>query len=140
VKKFFMSIRKNISLLLLILPFALCAKAGTGKRDGVLNGYVTDAVTKKPLPGVVVSATVPGSSSLCEVLTDADGYFRFIQLPAGSPITVSFDKKGYQSTKRPNLNVGEKSSIKLNIEFQPEEMDPESDDSEFPILRLLQAS
>jgi len=135
-----MSIRKKIFLVLLILPFALFAKAETGKRDGVLNGYVTDAVTKKPLSGVVVSATVPGSTSTCEVLTDADGYFRFLQLPAGSPITVSFDKKGYQSTKRPNVNVGEKSSIKLNVEFQPQEIDPESDNSEFPILRLLQAS
>jgi hypothetical protein len=135
-----MSFRRNISLLLLILPFALYAKAGTGKREGVLNGYVTDAATKKPLSGVVVSATVPGSSSMCEVLTDADGYFRFVQLPAGSPITVSFDKKGYQSAKRPIVNVGEKSSIKLNIEVQREEMDPESDNSEFPILRLLQAS
>lgn len=134
-----MSILKKISLLLLILPFALYAKAGTGKRDGVLNGYVTDAVTKKPLSGVVVSATVPGSGSATEVLTDADGYFRFAQLP-GSQVTVSFDKKGYQPTKRPNVNVGEKGPIKLNIEFQPEEGDPESDNSEFPILRLLQAS
>jgi hypothetical protein len=134
-----MSILKKISLLLLILPFAVYAKAGTGKRDGILNGYVTDAVTKKPLSGVVVSATVPGSGSATEVLTDADGYFRFAQLP-GSQVTVSFDKKGYQPTKRPNVNVGEKGPIKLNIEFQPEEGDPESDNSEFPILRLLQAS
>jgi hypothetical protein len=134
-----MSILKKISLLLLILPFAVYAKAGTGKRDGVLNGYVTDAVTKKPLSGVVVSATVPGSGSATEVLTDADGYFRFAQLP-GSQVTVSFDKKGYQPAKRPNVNVGEKGPIKLNIEFQPEEGDPESDNSEFPILRLLQAS
>jgi Carboxypeptidase regulatory-like domain len=134
-----MRILTKISLLLLILPFALYAKAGTGKRDGVLNGYVTDAVTKKPLSGVVVSATVPGSGSATEVLTDADGYFRFAQLP-GAQVTVSFDKKGYQPTKRPNVNVGEKGPIKLNIEFQPEEGDPESDNSEFPILRLLQAS
>jgi hypothetical protein len=134
-----MSILKKISLLLLILPFAVYAKAGTGKRDGILNGYVTDAVTKKPLSGVVVSATVPGSGSATEVLTDADGYFRFAQLP-GSQVTVSFDKKGYQPAKRPNVNVGEKGPIKLNIEFQPEEGDPESDNSEFPILRLLQAS
>src|SRR5580693_177438 len=117
-----MSIWKNISLLLLILPFALCVKAGTGKRDGVLNGYVTDAVTKKPLPGVTVSATVPGSSSSTEVQTDADGYFWFSQLP-GSQVTVQFDKKGYQSYKRPNLTVGEKTSIKLNVEFSPDEME-----------------
>ena len=134
-----MRIRNKIFFLLLASLATLCAKAGTGKRDGVLNGYVTDAVTKKPLSGVVVSATVPGSASATEVLTDTDGYFRFAQLP-GAQVTITFDKKGYQSAKRPNVNVGEKGPIKLNIEFQPEEMDTESDKSEFPILRLLQAS
>ncbi|HEV3411258.1 MAG TPA: carboxypeptidase-like regulatory domain-containing protein [Puia sp.] len=134
-----MGIRKIIFFLLLTLPFALYAKAGTGKRDGVLNGYVTDAITKKPLPGVVVSATVPGSTSTTEVLTDADGYFRFAQLP-GSQVTITFDKKGYHAAKRPNVNVGEKGSIKLNIEFQPDELDSESDNSEFPILRFFQAN
>jgi hypothetical protein len=134
-----MGTRNKIFFFLLISLSTLCAKAETGKRDGVLNGYVTDAITKKPLSGVVVSATVPGSGGATEVLTDADGYFRFAQLP-GAQVTITFDKKGYQSTKRPNVNVGEKGSIKLNIEFQPEETDPESDNSEFPILRLLQAS
>jgi hypothetical protein len=134
-----MGIWKKLLLFLLIFPLALCVKAGTGKRDGVLNGYVTDAITKKPLPGVTVSATVPGSNNSTEVLTDADGYFRFSQLP-GSQVTVQFDKKGYQSYKRPNVMVGEKTSIKLNVEFLPAEMDSESDNSEYPILRLLQAS
>jgi hypothetical protein len=133
-----MGIWKKLLLFLLILPLALCVKAGTGKRDGVLNGYVTDAITKKPLPGVTVSATVPGSNNSTEVLTDADGYFRFSQLP-GSQVTVQFDKKGYQSYKRPNVMVGEKNAIKLNIEL-PDEIDSESDNSEYPILRLLQAS
>src|SRR5580704_10676466 len=111
-----MDLRKKIFLFSLISLFALCAKAETGKRDGVLNGYVTDAVTKKPLSGVVVSATVPGSTSTTEVLTDADGYFRFAQLP-GAQVTITFDKKGYHAAKRPNVNVSEKNSIKLCIEF-----------------------
>jgi hypothetical protein len=134
-----MSIRKIIFLFLLVLPFALYAKAETGKRDGVLNGYVTDAITKKPLSGVMVSVTVPGSANTCEAFTDADGYFRFAQLP-GSQVTITFGKKGYQSTKRPNVSVSEKGPIKLNIEFQPEELDSESDNSEFPILRFFQAN
>ena len=125
--------------LLLTLPLALAVKAGTGKVEGILNGYVTDAVTKKPLCGVTVSATVPGTGNLTEVLTDADGYFRFAQLPA-SQVTVQFDKKGYQSYKRPNVTVREKTSMRLNIEFLPEEIESESDNSEYPILRLLQAS
>lgn len=130
---------KKLLLLLLILPLVLCVKAGTGKLNGVLNGYVTDAITKKPLPGVTVSATVPGSGNSTEVQTDADGYFRFSQLP-GSPVTVQFDKKGYQSYRRPNVMVGDKGPIKLNVEFLPDEIESETDNSEYPILRLLQAS
>src|ERR1700742_2678493 len=98
---------KKLLFCLLLLPIALCAKATTGKVEGVLNGYVTDAVTKKPLSGVIVSAIVPGTNSLREVLTDADGYFRFVELPA-SQVTVEFNKKGYLSAKRPNVTIKEK--------------------------------
>jgi hypothetical protein len=125
--------------LLLLFPVVCYAKAGIGKVEGVLNGYVTDAVTKKPLSGVIVSATVPGTNNLKEVLTDADGYFRFPELP-GSQVTVEFNKKGYQSAKRPNITVREKTAVKLNVEFLPQDGDPDSGNNEYPILRMLQAS
>ena len=132
---------KKWLLLLLLFPVALLAKAntGNGKIEGVLHGYVTDAVTKKPLPGVIVSALVPGTNSSREVTTDADGYYRFAQLPA-SQVTVQFDKKGYQSCKRPNITVKEKTSVKLSVEFLPEAMGSDTDNSEYPLLRLIQAS
>ncbi len=136
---------KKWLLLLLVVPLAFCARAngntGSGKIEGVLHGYVTDAITKKPLSGVTVSALVPGTNSSKEVTTDADGYFRFAQLPA-SQVTVQFDKKGYQSAKRPNITVKEKTAVKLNIEFLPEEMDSDSDNSnaEYPLLRMMQTS
>ena len=134
-----MGIHKKLLFFTLIFPVALWARADSGKVEGILHGYVTDAVTKKPLSGVTVSAMVPGTNNSKEVLTDADGYFRFAQLPA-SQVTVHFDKKGYQSYKRPNVTVKEKTSVKLNIEFLPEEVGSDSGDSEYPILRLLQAS
>ncbi len=124
---------------MLLLPVALCAKAAVGKAEGVLNGYVTDAVTKKPLSGVVVSATVPGTNNQKEVLTDADGYFRFVELPA-SQVTVEFNKKGYQSAKRPNITIREKTPVRLNVEFLPGEGDLDSGNAEYPVLRMLQAS
>jgi Ca-activated chloride channel family protein len=132
---------KKLFVLLLLLPVALCAKAGTGigKVEGVLNGYVTDAVTKKPLPGVVVSATIPGTNNQKEVLTDADGYFRFAELPAAQ-VTVEFNKKGYQPAKRPNITIREKTAVKLNVEFLPEEDELNSGNDEYPMLRMLQAS
>lgn len=131
--------QKRLLFFLLLFPLALFAKAGTGKLEGVLHGYVTDAVTKKPLSGVTVSAIVPGTNNLKEVLTDSAGYFRFSQLPAAQ-VTVQFDKKGYQSAKRPNIAIREKTSVKLNVEFLPEDVGSSSDNSDFPILRLLDAS
>jgi len=133
---------KRWLLLLLVFPLALCAKAntgGNGKIEGVLHGYVTDAVTKKPLSGVTVSAVIPGTNNSREVTTDAEGYYKFVQLP-GSQITVQFDKKGYQSAKRPNISVKEKSAVKLNLEFLPEVLGSDTDNSEYPLLRLMQAS
>jgi hypothetical protein len=134
-----MGMPKKFLFSLLFLPLALFAKAGTGKLEGVLNGYVTDAVTKKPLPGVIVSAFVPGTNSLKEVLTDADGYFRFAELPA-SQVTVEFNKKGYQSYKKPNITIKEKTAVRVNVEFLPEEIVDMPDNSEFPLLRMLDAT
>jgi hypothetical protein len=131
--------KKLLFLLLLLLPAALWANAGIGKAEGVLNGYVKDAVTKKPLCGVLVSATIPGTNLLQEVLTDSDGYFRFLELPA-SQITIEFNKKGYQPAKRPNITIKEKTPVKLNVEFLPEDGDGNSPNAELPVLRLLQAS
>ena len=122
----------------LIFPLALCAKANNGKVEGVLHGYVTDAVTKKPLQGVTVLATLPGTSMSKEALTDADGYFHFVQLPA-SQVTVEFDKKGYQPLKRPGVTIKEKTTVKLNIECLPQDMENDAN-AEYPLLRLLQAS
>lgn len=133
--------QKKLLIFLLLIPLAFYAKAGTGKLEGVLHGYVTDAITKKPLCGVTVSAIVPGTNNLKEVQTDSDGYFRISQLPI-TQVTVQFDKKGYQSAKRPNISIREKTSVKLNVEFIPEEVGSSSgsDNSDYPILRLLESS
>lgn len=128
---------KKILFFLLLIPLTLFAKAGTGKLEGVLNGYVTDAVTKKPLPGVVVSAFVPGTNNLKEVLTDSDGYFRFAELPA-SQVTVEFNKKGYQSYKKPNITIKEKTSVRVNVEFSPEDRTDDPGVNEYPLLRMLE--
>jgi len=132
---------KKLLLLLLMVPLALMARADTGlpgKLEGVLNGYVTDAVTKKPLSGVTVSAFIPGTNNLKEVLTDADGYFRFPELP-GVQVTVEFNKKGYQSCRKPNISIREKTPVRVNIEFAPEEIEESGSGSEFPMLRMLDA-
>jgi hypothetical protein len=133
-----MSHTKSLLFLIAGLSFAAIAMAGNGKIEvPLLHGYVTDAVTKRPVAGVVVSASLPGAINSHEVTTDADGYFHFAQLPASS-VNLQFDKKGYQSYKRIGVLIKEKMSIRLNIEFLPQDDEKEGDDSEYPLLRMLE--
>jgi Carboxypeptidase regulatory-like domain len=128
----------RLLVLTLIFPLALYAKPNDGKVEGVLHGYVTDAVTKKPLQGVTVLAILPGTNASKQAMTDADGYFHFVQLPAAQ-VTVQFDKKGYQPCKRPNVTIRERATVNLSIECLPDELGADAD-AEYPILRILQAS
>lgn len=129
--------RKKLLLLTGFFAFALLAKANTGKSVyPILHGYVMDAITKKPVAGVVVSASLPGANSVKEVRTDSDGYFHFTELPSAL-VNLQFDKKGYQPYKRNAVSIKEKTSIKLNIEFLPESEDPDAEDGEYPLLRVL---
>jgi carboxypeptidase family protein len=128
---------QKLLLLILLVAVAGIVKANTEKPDALLHGYVTDAITKKPLSGVVVSASAPGAGVSKEVTTDADGYFSFVQLPA-QQVNLQFGKKGYQAFKRMNISVKEKIPVKLTIGVFPENLSDDSDETEYPLLRVLQ--
>jgi hypothetical protein len=129
---------KNMLILVAGLSIAGIANANDGKTETpLLHGYVTDALTKRPVAGVVVSACLPGVNNSQEVTTNADGYFHFAQLPASS-VDLQFDKKGYHPYKRCGVLIKEKMTVKLNIEFLPEDAEREAEDSEFPMLRMLE--
>ena len=130
---------KNLEkLLVLILCFSITGivKANTEKPDALLHGYVTDAVTKKPVSGVVVSASAPGVNGYKEASTDIDGYFSFVQLPA-QQVNLQFGKKGYQVYRRNNISVKEKTPLKITIEFLPEGTSDDSDETEYHLLKVL---
>ena len=77
--------------------------ASEGKTDPCLiKGQVVDAITKKPVSGVIVSAMVPGDLITLEVVTDIDGYYFFKQVPA-CKVNLRFEKKGYQKYKYQEL-------------------------------------
>ncbi|MFI5152391.1 MAG: carboxypeptidase-like regulatory domain-containing protein [Chitinophagales bacterium] len=122
------------------LPFIVRASDGRAE-PCLLQGYVKDAVTKKPVQGVLVSVTSPGSTLPKEVVTDADGFFHFSDLPF-SQINLQFGKKGYQLYKRTNVVIKEKATVKINVDFIREDMsaepDANTDDSEYPLLRMLE--
>jgi len=125
-----------------LLSLAVFARATGGKTQPcLLQGYVKDAITKKPVSGVIVSASSPGTNTNpTEAVTDADGFFHFAELPS-SQVNLQFGKKGYLSYKRAGVLIKEKSTTKINIDFLREDIntDPESnaDDSEYPLLRML---
>ncbi len=129
--------RMKTLLLCIFVLTAIAEKANSGKSDIRLQGYVTDAVTKKPVSGVLVSATGPGITSTTEATTDAEGYFSFAQL-SGSQVSLQLIKKGYLVYKRNNIAVKERNTIRLSVEFIPENIQEELDESEYPILRILQ--
>jgi hypothetical protein len=111
--------------------------ASDGKSDPCLiKGQVVDAVTKKPVSGVTVSAVVPGDPASREVVTDVDGYYYFKQVPA-CHVNLRFEKKGYQKYKYDELiEIQDKKTVKVNVEVLPDsELQP--DDSEYPLLRIL---
>jgi len=131
------SIKPYLLLSCLIFLF-FNTRANEGKTEpSLLQGYVMDAVTKKPVSGVLVSATSRGTNSSFEAITDSEGFFRFSQLPS-SQVNLQFDKKGYLLYRRNGILINEKVTLKLNVEFLREEDGEEQGDSEYPILRLLQ--
>jgi hypothetical protein len=112
--------------------------ASDGKSDPCLRGQVLDAITKKPVSGVVVSALFPGDLMSKEAVTDIDGYYYFKELPA-SRINLRFEKKGYQKFKYQEIiEIQVKKTVKVNVEVSPDgssELRP--DDAEYPLLRIL---
>lgn len=125
-----------------LLLFALfitvnIGKANMGKPAVCLHGFVTDAVTKKPVKGVVVSAIIPGITEVKEVTTDSAGYFNFGELQV-QQVTLQFGKKGYISYRRNNVSMKENASVKVNVEFVPDNKEDGLDESEYPILRMLE--
>ena len=103
------------------------------KQEATIHGYVVDATTKKPVSGVLVSASHQKKNIKKEVATDASGYFKLDELPAGE-VLIYFDKKGYQMLKKKPVLLKDKTVTKLTIDLYEDQMDTVY---EHPVLRLL---
>ncbi len=69
---------------------------------GAISGIVTDAITRRPIAGAIVSITItsggPGAAnpnSQRAQLTDTQGRFVFRHLPPSDRYSLSVDKYGY---------------------------------------------
>jgi hypothetical protein len=133
----------KIPFYLIFFVFTCLVSCGLYASDGnadpcLIKGQVVDAVTKKPVSGVVVSAVVPGDPAYKEAITDIDGFYYFKQLPA-CHVNLRFEKKGYQKFKYQDIiEIQDKKTIKVNVQVSPDAgSDLLPDDSEYPLLRIL---
>jgi hypothetical protein len=96
-----------LALMLLVTP-ALFAQT-TGRIDGRTLG--TDG---EPIPGVTVTASSPSLQGTQTQTTDADGRFRFVNLPPGF-YTVRAELEGFNNVEQPQVRVGIDRTVSLEF-------------------------
>ncbi len=133
--------KKYLGLFFLIVAsFLACSLFASNGKSGpcLIRGQVVDAITKKPVSGVLVSAEVSGNANPSEAtITDNEGNYYFKQLPSNH-VNLRFEKKGYQKYKYEDvIDITEKKTVKINVEVLPDSGELLPDDSEYPLLRIL---
>lgn len=125
---------KQVLLLSLLLPLSYIAKAKdeieNKKGDPSINGFVSDADSKKAIQGVTVSITTGKGQEKKEFTTDASGNFKVPQMNPGE-VTITLEKKGYKTYRKEGIVIREGVTLKITFDIEEEE------ESGFhPLLRL----
>ncbi|PTL78164.1 VWA domain-containing protein [Vitiosangium sp. GDMCC 1.1324] len=107
-----------------VLSCVLLLLATPALADSVIIGMVISAETKKPLRDVVVTATSPSLQGEQVVVTDAQGNFRFPQLPPGV-YTLRFDRESFRPFSRSDIQLRPDSTIRVKVELLPDAMNEE---------------
>ena len=133
---------KKFLFLTVLLPLSLLTKANTiddGKADPVLQGFVSDAATKKPIQGVTISITQKGQdkSDKKEYTTDAWGNFKVSQMPVGE-VVIILEKKGYKTCRREGIVIKEGVSLKLTFDIVSANADDDESDVFHPLMRMVE--
>lgn len=136
----FMRRFKKLLIVCSFLPLSMVAQADElneynkdGKTEPVLQGYVSDGSTKKPVKGVTIS--VRSAKGDKEFVTDANGSFKIPQISSGE-VTIVLEKKGYKTYRREGVLLKEGISIRLNFDLYTEEMEDDTDVFH-PLLRMM---
>lgn len=122
-------------LTLSLLPLAVTLKANEGsegKSEPVIQGVVSDAVTKRPVRGVTVS--IQCGNRPMQVVSDASGNFRIPGMPAGQ-VTLILEKKGYRTYRKEGLTLKQGMIININMDNLESEM--EESDVFHPLRRMI---
>ena len=111
-----------------LLPLSMVVKANGrdgGKAEPVIQGFVADATTKKPVQGVTVSISLKGQEKK-EFITDACGNFKVPQMPLGDVIIV-LEKKGYKTCRKEGVTIKDGVCLKMNFDLMDSGEDYQGD-------------
>src|SRR5207244_896049 len=99
--------RRTLALTLLALMVVAANAFAVG--EGRLQGKVTDAVTKKPIPNVSVKfEALSGRTVKGEYKTDKNGEYRFLILDATLQYQITWSADGYQPvSEKMKLKIGD---------------------------------
>ena len=101
-------VSSTLAVFLLLLGQATVGAQGTGSIAGVVEDD-----TGGVLPGVTVSATIPGSPTTPETVTDAAGAYKLDGIPAG-PVELTFRLINFSSGRR-TVTVAPGSTVTANV-------------------------
>ena len=117
---------KNVFLTLLALALAMAG--AQAQQTQVIQGRITDAITKAPLPGAYVSLLSQRGDSLVPsgqgTVTDLEGYYRIAGVPVGR-VSLRYGMLGYQSRSVVNTPLIVGKELILNIALQEQVMQRE---------------
>ena len=105
--------------LVLVISLSTASSALAQQGTGVIQGVVTDGVTRAPLEGVVVTVTSPVLQGGEIAATDASGFYRVSNLPPGI-YSLRFDREGYLSSGRNDIAMRADITLRVNAAVLPE--------------------
>jgi outer membrane receptor protein involved in Fe transport len=103
-------------LVLALLALALASPMAFAQTSGSVSGTVTDE-TGAVVPGVSVEISGPDLQGVRTSITDAQGRYRFLNIPAGDGYKVTATMSGFQTTSRGALHVflGQEATVNIQV-------------------------
>jgi hypothetical protein len=103
----------RVSALGLVLSSSAFAVAGQTSSNGSIRGYVHDP-SGAAVAGATVSATSPDAPTPFTSASDAEGYYRLLDLPPGE-YTLTAEEQGFAKFVRPG--VAARVGLNLNVDI-----------------------
>lgn len=107
-----LAVRTLALALAVLLPAAAAAQ-----QTGVISGRVTESATRTPISGLSVQAlSLPGRQVVAAALTNSDGRYNLIRLPAGS-YAVRFRSISYVQREVDAVQVDAGGTARVDVEM-----------------------